>query len=124
MAFLVIRRQDTRTRVSTGVWAPDNLVGCQAAIAIAISGKGGFDAGRVAQNVMLAAWNDGVGTVPNGIKDAEHVSQVLELPENQSVATIISLGYPERPAAPPSDPEGILQRIDRKSFEELVTWVD
>lgn len=40
---------------------------------IAGSGKGpvAFDAGRAAQNMMLAAWNEGVVSTPNGIAKAE-----------------------------------------------------
>ena len=40
-------------------------------VAIVVSGKGpiSFDAGRAAQNMLLAAWNEGVGGSPNGISD-------------------------------------------------------
>ena len=33
--------------------------------------RAAFDVGRCAQNMMLAAWNDGVGSCPNGISDPE-----------------------------------------------------
>jgi nitroreductase len=122
--FYVVQGAETRKRLEEAVWAPENLVGCQVAIGIVTSGKGGFDAGRVAQNIMLAAWNEGIGSVPNGIKDGELVGQVLELPEGHSPAMIISFGYPETAAQPSDDPEGILRRINRKPLEELVVRVD
>ena len=42
-------------------------------------GKGptGFDAGRAAQNMMLAAWGDGIGSCPNGIANPEALAAVL-----------------------------------------------
>ncbi|MGH2960573.1 MAG: hypothetical protein ACRDL3_00020 [Solirubrobacterales bacterium] len=45
-------------------------------IAIALSGKGpvAFDAGRATQNMMLAAWNEGVVSCPNGI-EADHLTR-------------------------------------------------
>jgi nitroreductase len=94
------------------------------AIGIVTSGKGGFDAGRVAQNIMLAAWNEGIGSTPNGIKDTELAAQVLHLPEGHAPVTVISLGYPENAAKSPDDPDAILRRIDRKPLEELVIRVD
>jgi nitroreductase len=122
--FYVVQGPETRKRLADGVWAPENVVGCQIALAIITSGKGGFDAGRVAQNIMLAAWSDGIGSTPNGIKDGELVGRVLGLPEGHTPANVISLGYPKTPAKLPSDPNAILQRINRKPLEELVVRVD
>ena len=40
-----------------------------------VSGKGpvAFDTGRAAQNMMLAAWNEGVVSSPNGIANPERL---------------------------------------------------
>ncbi len=53
------------------VYEPTNLLGAPFVVAIVVSGKGpvSFDAGRAAQNMLLAAWNEGVGASPNGISD-------------------------------------------------------
>ena len=42
-------------------------------VGIAVSGKGpvSFDAARCAQNMLLAAWDQGVGGSPNGTPDPE-----------------------------------------------------
>src|SRR5262245_4966826 len=55
------------------VWSPDNLRGAPLAVAIVSSGKGpaGLDAGRAAQNMMIVAQSEGVGSCPNGIADAD-----------------------------------------------------
>lgn len=60
-----------------------------------------FDAGIVAQTFCLAAHMLGLGTVIMGIYDEEKVKQVVDVPEGESVAALISLGYPdEEPVAP------------------------
>jgi nitroreductase len=48
-------------------------------IAIVVSGKGpvAFDAGRAAQSMMLAAWNEGVVSCPNGIANPESLAELL-----------------------------------------------
>jgi nitroreductase len=71
------------------------------AVAIVIGGRGpAAFAGRAAQNMVLAAWNDGVGSCPNGISDAEELSRLLGLEDSERVANIISFGYPAREADP------------------------
>ena len=51
------------------VYNPENLRGAALVVAIVVQGKGpiSFDAGRAAQNMLLAAWNEGVGGSPNGV---------------------------------------------------------
>ncbi|MEO6399037.1 MAG: nitroreductase family protein, partial [Tepidiformaceae bacterium] len=57
--------------------------------------RGPFDAGRAAQNIMLAAWNEGIGSCPASMHDAEAAAVVLGLPEGHVVANLIALGYPQ-----------------------------
>jgi len=60
-----------------------------------------FDAGIAAQTFCLAAHNEGLGTVIMGIFDEDKVAEVLGLPENQTVAALVALGYPDiDPKAP------------------------
>ncbi|HWF75217.1 MAG TPA: nitroreductase family protein [Solirubrobacteraceae bacterium] len=121
--FYVVEDPDVRDRVAGSVYAPDNVRGAPLAIAIAVSGKGptSFDAGRAAQNIMLAAWNDGIGACPNGVADAEAMRTVLGLAEGESVVTVLSLGYPAHPReADRRSPEEWIARADRKPLEEIV----
>lgn len=57
--------------------------------------RGPFDAGRAAQNMMLAAWSEGVASCPASMHDFECARQVLGLPEGHVVANVIAFGYPE-----------------------------
>ena len=91
--------------------------------AIASTGRGTLDIGRCAQNMVLAGWNEGIGSAPNGVKDAETASHLLNLPSDESLVTILSFGYPLHPHTPnPDDVDGILRRIKRKALDEVVVW--
>ncbi|HKI91822.1 MAG TPA: nitroreductase family protein, partial [Gaiellaceae bacterium] len=64
--FVVV--EAAQQQLADAVYAPDNVR--TAALVVAIVGEaGGFDVGRCAQNMMLAAWNDGVVSCPNGVRD-------------------------------------------------------
>jgi nitroreductase len=79
-------------RLADAVYAPDNLRG--AALVVAIVGEaGGMDVGRCAQNMMLAAWGDGVASCPNGVRDADAAAEIC----GGDVRTIVSFGFPARP---------------------------
>ena len=57
------------------VYAPGNVLGATLVVAI-VGEAGGMDVGRCAQNMMLAAWNDGVGSCPNGIREPRRASDL------------------------------------------------
>ena len=64
--FLLVESAERRERLAEHVFEPANVRGAQLVVAIVVGGKGPvtFDAGRCAQNMMLAAWDLGVGSVP------------------------------------------------------------
>jgi nitroreductase len=70
-------------------------------IAIVVSGKGpvAFDAGRAAQNMVLAAWNEGVVCCPNAITNPESLTELLGLEADVQVPIVLSFGYAGRPQA-------------------------
>jgi len=123
--FYVIRNREVLNQLAEYVYEPDNIRGCQLAIALVMTRPRSFDAGRAAQNIALAAWADGIGTCPNGIRDMDAVRRLLDLEEDWDVPTILSVGYPAEPLRPRGkDPDAILERIDRKPLEELTHWID
>jgi len=123
--FYVIRNREMLDRLAEAVYEPDNLKGCQLAIAIVMTRPRSFDAGRAAQNIALAAWADDVGTCPNGLRDKPLVRQLLDLEEDWDVPTILSAGYPDEPVPRrDSTPEELLERINRKPLDELTHWID
>ena len=105
------------------VYEPDNLRGSPFVVAIVVSGKGptSFDAGRAAQNMLLAAWNEGVGGSPNGVAADEAVRTALRLGDEERVAIVLSFGYPARPRDPQSHTAAEWSdRANRKPLAEIV----
>jgi nitroreductase len=111
--FVVLR---DREAVSRFVYAPANVLGAPLVVAIA-GDAAGFDVGRAAQNMMLAAWNEGVGSVPNGISDADAAAQLV----GAKVSIVLTFGYPAKPRNPESrSADEWSQRANRKPFDEVV----
>jgi len=53
-----------------------------------------WDLGRAAQNMTLAAWARGIGSVPATVYDQQLCRQILGYPEDQQCEFILSFGYP------------------------------
>jgi nitroreductase len=108
-----------QNRLAEAVHAPENVR--SAALVVAIVGEaGGFDAGRCAQNMMLAAWGDGVVSCPNGVRDPDVAAEIC----SGEVRAILSFGYPLRPHGPASHTaEEWSSRANRKPLSELVREV-
>jgi nitroreductase len=54
-----------------------------------------FDVGRAAQNMMLAAWSEGITSCPVGIQHVDEGRKAVGAPENFEVHMVICFGYPE-----------------------------
>jgi nitroreductase len=64
-------------------------------VAIVIPNDGReFDSGRSAQNMMLAAWAEGVTSCPVTMHDADCARRVLGLPETHRVSIVLPFAYP------------------------------
>lgn len=71
-----------------------------------------FDLGIATQNLCLAAWSLGLGTVVVGLLDHDKAGAVLGVPETHELVALVPLGYP---AKTPSAPK-------RKEIDEFVHW--
>jgi nitroreductase len=113
--FVIV--EGAQAELAEAVYAPDNVR--TAALVIAIVGAAfPFDAGRCAQNMMLAAWDVGVVSCPNGIRDRESADAIC----GAEVKMILSFGYPVNPR-PDRSAEEWSARANRKPLSELVRRV-
>jgi nitroreductase len=116
--FVVV--ETARAELAAAVYAPENVLGAKLVVAI-VGAAGGMDTGRCAQNMMLAAWNDGVASCPNGISDPAVASRIC----GGEVKAILSFGYPAKPRDPQSrTPEEWSAKADRKPLDDLVRHVE
>jgi nitroreductase len=113
--FVALLDPALREHAAEAVYNGANLLGAALAVAVVVRGKGPvtFDAGRAAQNMMLVAHAEGIGSCPNGVSDAEGMQAVLGHADDEQVATVISFGYPLRP-----------RDVERRSAEEWIERAD
>ncbi len=124
--LVVIRDKEWLKEVATCGTFTQPLTGAQAGIAVCCPPDGSdFDAGRAAQNMMVAAWNEGLATCPTSMHDQPCIRGKLGLPQEPEdpasgrkgwrVVVVLALGYPN-PAV------SIHLGKDRMPIEEYVHW--
>jgi len=115
---LIVVRDRTRLQAFAALGPFARFLGRSAAtIVIAQTQKHEFDAGRCAQNMMVAAWAEGIGSCPAHLPEAE-LAKLLGIPSDILVNRVIGFGYvdPARAAAPAS-----VSR-PRRPLTDLVHW--
>jgi nitroreductase len=125
--FIVVRTRETLNQLATCGQYASHLRGAAVAIVLVIQPgrRAGFDAGRAAQNMMLAAWAEGVGSCLASLHDEDCARAVLGVPQNWTIETAISFGYPDPAAAPTIEGrprEKILAGLGRRPLSEIVHW--
>ena len=101
--FVVIRSRDTLDAIGA-IASSGGFIG-QAPLAIAVvmdrGGRPEFDAGRSLQQIELAAWSEGVGGCVAGVRGEENdkVKELLGIPEDKELVTVVAFGYPTDEAA-------------------------
>ncbi len=122
--FIVCRdRAHLRELADLGPWA-GHLAGAAIAIALVTPDPGApgaslsimFDLGQAAANMMLAAWELGIGSVPATVYEQELARRSLGYPADQHCEYLLSFGYPADPGAltRPPIPGG------RRDLDEIV----
>jgi nitroreductase len=123
--FVVVESAETKDRLAELVYAAGNVRTCAFAVAIATDGgKFPMDVGRAMQNMMLAAWSEGVVSCPNGVPNAEAAARALGLDEGWLPLNIPSFGYPKRPLDPEwKSAEEWSAEANRKPLDEIVSRI-
>ena len=127
--LIMVRQRDTlQSLAKCGPYA-GHLAGAAAAVALVMEdGNRRFDEGRLAQNIMLAAWAHGVGSCIGSIyPDANNrrAKELLGISPKKYLHTTLSLGYPaDKSALRLSASRGSLTEvpIGRIKLEDFVSW--
>jgi nitroreductase len=112
--------------IAESVFVPENVLDAGLVVAILVSGKGPtrFDAGRATQSMLLAAWNDGIASCPNGIADQECARRATDATPGEEVAIVLTFGLPEHPRDPMArTPEEWSARANRRALGDVVRRV-
>ena len=127
--FIVCRDREHLAELATvGPWA-GHLGGATVAIALLTPDPAAadsplsvmFDLGMAAGNMMLAAWELGVGSCPATVYDQSVARQVLGIPADRWCGYVLSFGYP----ADPEDMTRSPKAGGRRPLDEVMhreTW--
>src|SRR6266571_2291424 len=124
--LVVIRDREWLKQIAECGKFSQPLLTAAAGIAVCCAPDGSdFDAGRAAQNMMVAAWNEGIASCPTSVHDQPCMIEKLRLPREPEdpgkgrkgwrAVVIIALGYPQ-PGTPMSMGR---KRVD---LDEYVHW--
>ena len=97
--FILIENKENLDKLAKDSTSGNWVAKCNIAIVILTNPKYHFhliDAGRVIQNMQLAAWNFGVGSgIFTGI-DEENFRKDYDVPQELNISAIIGFGYPAK----------------------------
>jgi nitroreductase len=97
--FILVERKDNLKKLAEDSTSGSWVAGANFAVIILTNPKYGFhliDAGRVLQNMQLAAWNHGISSgLFTGIREEKLRSDFL-IPKELSPAVTVGFGYPAR----------------------------
>lgn len=97
--FITVTNPEKRKALSKGMYAKF-VAGAPLVIAVCGNKKASsdwyaVDASLAAENMVLAAVNEGLGTCFVGSFDEADVKAILKVPENFEVLVMITVGYPQ-----------------------------
>jgi nitroreductase len=121
--FITIRDKESLRRLGGTTVYAKHLPSAGGAIALVVAAPHPnharsilWDLGRAAQNIILAAWDMGIGSCPITVNDFDLAADVLGLPADRQCQYIIALGWPADPEdlTRPPKPGG------RRRYDEVI----
>jgi nitroreductase len=81
--------------------------------------RGEYDAGRASQNMMVAAWAEGVSSCPVSMHHVDCAREALGLPENYRLAIVVAFGYKakEQKSVPEAARRPFTEYVSRNRWE-------
>ena len=100
--FIVVKDREQLKRLSEVGHFTQPVAGAAVAVALVTPDPAAadaplsvvFDLGRAAQNMVLTAWNLGIGSVPVTVYEHDLARDLLEFPHDHHCEYILCFGYP------------------------------
>ena len=94
--FVVVQNRETLQQIGALASSGPYIADAPLAIALAIDGAKNpyIDATRAAECLMLTAWSEGIGSCWVGGMDRSKIKELLAIPEEAELVTVIPFGYP------------------------------
>jgi len=92
----VVQNRETIKKIGALASSGPYIANAPLAIAVAIEGAKNpyIDATRAVECLMLAAWGEGIGSCWVGGIDRPKVKELLGIPEETELITVVPFGYP------------------------------
>ena len=115
--FVVVQNGDTLKQIGALASTGPYIAEAPLAIALVIEGAKNpyIDATRAAECLMLAAWSEGVGSCWVGGIDRPKIKELLGIPEEAELITVIPFGYP---TAEETTKTKVRKRLRKIAFRE------
>ena len=97
--FVVVQERQTLRRLGEVATSGRYVAEAAFAVAVAVESESPFgvsDGSRAVQSMVLAAWEEGVGSNWIGFGSMHPVQEILEIPAGFDVIALLSFGYPTR----------------------------
>jgi len=115
--FVVVRER-ARVAAIAALGPQARWVAAAAAVVVIVqTERHEYDAGRCAQNMMVVAWADGIGSCPAHVDEAQ-LGTLLRVPAGLHVNRLIAFGYVDPARAAP--PRSVARR--RRPLDELAHY--
>jgi nitroreductase len=122
--FVVVEERTTLQRLAEVGPCAGHLAGAAAAVALVTPDPHApdaslsitWDSGLAAENMLLAAWELGVGSCPATVDDEPKAREILGYPPDRFCGYVLSFGYPKDLAALTAPPKA----GGRRSLDEVV----
>jgi nitroreductase len=112
-AVIVVRDRDMKKSIAIACNDCDYVAGCDVFVACIGDPQDRWyeiDGAIVLENMVLTAWDNGIGSCYVGYFNEEHLKSLIHIPPDMRVVSCLAMGYPaESPDARP-----------RKNFDDLV----
>src|SRR5215813_4800880 len=115
--FVTIEKPDTLKQIGALASSGPYIADAPLAIALVIEGAKNpyIDATRAAECLMLAAWSEGIGSCWVGGIDRPKIKELLGIPEEAELITVIPFGYP---TAEETTKPKVRKRLSKIAFRE------
>jgi nitroreductase len=99
--FVVVSNPESKQALSqAGQFATHLALAAVVVVLVGEPGRGEFDVGRAAQNMMLAADLVGIGSCPATLHDQDAVRQILGISDDHLARHAIAFGHPDPEVEP------------------------
>jgi nitroreductase len=78
-----------------------------------------YDVGMAAENIMLVALEQGLGSCPIMLFDESALKPILEIPDHCDIALVIAMGYPDESPVAEEAIDSVDTRVDDKGVRHV-----